>query len=248
MLEPTKPGEEVLLIHAKETGVRLFKESSRPESRLMTIKISEGTVYCEEMNRQETAYRIQNSHATAFTLEIEHPRTWHDSKLTISASSGPHETTDIPSGQRIGVTLKSKGSLTIQVIEEQIEEQCFVLDASWLNRNIVDLKAPASSKGIQKCVRLQGEIDAIQAEIKEQEQAAKTLDEEQKRLLKLIPNGHTEQANEWRTDLATTEKELREIKKTAIPNLKRKLQEARKGLQEALSSLKFTWAGEDSES
>jgi hypothetical protein len=245
VLEPTKPGEEVLLIHAKETGVRLFKEVSRPESRLMTIKITEGTIYCEEMNRQDTAYRIQNSHATAFTLEIEHPRTWHGSKLTISASSGTHERTDIPSGQRISVTLEAKASLTIRVIEEQIEEQCFLLDASWLNRNIVDLKAPASShKGIQKCVRLQGEVDAIQAEIKEQEQAARTLDEEEKRLMKLIPNGHNEQANEWRTDLATTEKELREIKKSTIPHLRRKLQDARKSLQDALSSLKFTWAKE----
>ena len=27
ILEPTKPGEEVLLIHAKETGVRVFKEA-----------------------------------------------------------------------------------------------------------------------------------------------------------------------------------------------------------------------------
>ncbi len=131
------------------------------------------------------------------------------------------------------------------MIEEKIEEQCSVLDASWLNRNVVDVKAPASShKGIQKCVKLQGEIDTIQTEIREHEQTAKTLDEEQKRLLKLIPNGYMEQANEWRTDLATTEKELREIKKTAIPNLKRKLQEARKGLQEALSSLRFTWAEE----
>src|SRR3954454_10940436 len=28
VLGPTKPGEEALLIHAKETGVRVFKESS----------------------------------------------------------------------------------------------------------------------------------------------------------------------------------------------------------------------------
>jgi hypothetical protein len=68
VLEPTKPGEEVLLIHARETGVRIFMESSRPESRRMAIKISEGVAYCEDLNRQETVYRIQNSqryHAAA---------------------------------------------------------------------------------------------------------------------------------------------------------------------------------------
>ncbi len=41
--EPTKTDEEVLSIYAKETGVRIFKETSSPESRRMAIKISEGS-------------------------------------------------------------------------------------------------------------------------------------------------------------------------------------------------------------
>ena len=35
VLEPTKTGDEVLLVYAKETGVRVFKKKSRPESRRM---------------------------------------------------------------------------------------------------------------------------------------------------------------------------------------------------------------------
>jgi hypothetical protein len=245
VLEPTKPGEEVLLIHAKETGVRIFKESSRPESRRMAIKISEGVAYCEDLNRQETVYRVQNSHPDTFSLEIEHPRTWHDSKLEVSVSEGDHKEADIPSGQRIRVTLQGHGNLLVNVKEEQIEEQCFSLDASWLHRNVIALKAPASqNNGIQKCVKLQGQVDHLQAEINEKQQAAKTLAEEQERLMKLIPNGHGEQANAWRTDLANAEKELREIKRSAIPKLKSQLQETRNGLHEALSRLQYEWSGE----
>ncbi len=243
VLEPTKPGDEMLLIHAKETGVRIFKEPTRPGSRRMAIKISEGVVYCEELNRQDTVYRVQNSHPETFPLEIEHPRSWPDSKLEITASSGDHEEADIPSGRRIRVTLRAKGSLTVTVKEEQVVEQRFSLSVSWLNRNVIELRAPATqNKGIQKCINLQGEIDGLQSQIKENEETAATILAEQERLMKLIPNGHGEQANAWRTDLANAEKELREIKRSVIPKLKTQLQKAQNGLHEALSSLRYEWS------
>ncbi len=243
VLETTKPGDDVLLIHAKETGVRVFKEPKRVESRLMAIKISEGTVYREDMKRQKTLYRIQNSHSAAFLMEIEHPRAWTGSTLAVSVSAGDFETVDIPSGQRIRSNLEAKGTLVVTVMEEQVEKQSFALRISWLQSNLIELKAPASNnKEIQKCLQLQKQVDALQADLKEKEDAAKTLEEEQTRLMKLIPNGHNEQANAWRTDLATAEKELRQLRRTAIPKLKHQVQEANKELQEALSGLQFSWS------
>lgn len=245
VLEPTKPGDEMLLIHAKETGVMIFKESTRPGSQRMVIKISEGVAYCEELNRQNTVYRVQNSHPETFPLEIEHPRTWSDSKLDVSVSSGVHEEADIPSGRRIRVTLQPKAGLIVSVKEEQIVEQRYSLNVSWLNRNVIELRAPASqNKGIQKCINLQGEIDSLQSQIKENEETAATILAEQERLMKLIPNGHGEQANTWRTDLANAEKELREIKRSVIPKLKTQLQKAQNGLHEALSGLRYEWSKE----
>jgi hypothetical protein len=244
ILETTKPGDEMLLIHAKETGVRIFKESTRPESRRMAIKISEGIVYCEELNRQETSYRVQNSHPDTFPLEIEHPRTWADSKLEVSVSSGEHEELDIPSGQRIRVTVPARESLTVSVKEKQIVEQRFSLSASWLLGNVIGLKAPASpNKGIQECIDLQGKIDNLESQIKEKQESAATIAEEQERLMKLIPNGHGEQANAWRTDLANAEKELREVKRSEIPKLRGQLKESQNALHKALSSLRYEWSG-----
>jgi hypothetical protein len=243
ILEMTKSGDEMLLIHAKETGVRIFKESTRPESRRMAIRISEGIVYCEESNRQETSYRAQSSHPDMFPLEIEHPRTWHDSKLEVSVSSGVHEEVDIPSGQRIRATLQARGSLTVSVKEEQIVEQRFSLNATWLLGNVIGLKAPASSnKGIQECIDLQVKIDNLESEIKEKQESAATIVEEQERLMKLIPNGHGEQANAWRTDLANAEKELRDVKRSQIPKLRGQLKETQKALHKALGSLRYKWS------
>jgi hypothetical protein len=246
ILEPTKPGEELLLIHAKETGVRVFKDTSRPESRRMAIKISDGLIYCEVLHRQKVAYRVQNSHSSAFTLDIEHPRTWNDSKLTVTVSAAEPEVVDIPSGQRIRTTLEENGGLSVEVIEEHLERQAYSLDMNWIRNSLVEIDAPASrNKGIQKCVKLQEQIDLLQAQIKEHEEAAQAWEQEQKRLLKLIPAAHAEQANEWRTDLATAEKELREIRRTSVPTLKGQIQEARTSLQKALSSLAFSWKSEE---
>jgi hypothetical protein len=248
VMQPTKPDEEVLLIHAKETGVRVSKDCTSPESRRMAIRISAGVAYYEDLSRQQTIYQIRNSHATAFTLEIEHPRMLRDSKLEIAASCDEFGTVDIPNGQRIRVSLESKGQLQVKVTEVRLERQEFALNAYWLAQNVIDLKNPVShDPAIQQCVDLNQKLDTLQNDLKVQINAAKVLDEEQKRLMKLIPNGHLEQANEWRTDLATAENELRDLKKTVIPQLKQQIQDTEYRLNQSLSRLQFQWASDGPE-
>lgn len=244
VLEPTKPEEEVLLVYAKETGVRIHKETNYPRASYVAIQLSEGTAYYEQLRRQQTVFQIQNSQHEAFALELEYPCRWSDSKLEVSVSVGPHEIVKIARGYRIRVTLEAKSTLSVNVSEDKVDEQKFYLSTEWLNDNLILRKHPAANdQGIQRCLALQKDVDTLLEEVDQQERTAKTLDEEQKRLMKLIPNGHNDQANEWRTDLATAEKELREIKRVSIPELKRKLQDAKNSLREGLCSLKFNWTG-----
>jgi len=243
VLEPTKPGGEITLIHAKQTGVQVFKEAGRPEARRLSIRISAGTVYREDLHRAATTYRVQNGHPDPFALEIEHPRALPGSDLKVTASAGAPEGADIPGGRRIRVALPAGGSLVVAVQEERVEEQQFALDARWLLGDFIGLKAPAArDAGIQGCIDLQRKIDAIQAEIAEKEEAAAAIAEEQGRLMKLIPLGHGEQANSWRTDLAKAEAELRAIKRSAIPDLKARKKEALGALRGALDALRYDWS------
>lgn len=242
LMEATKSGEDALLVYAKETGVRVFKKVHQPETRRMAIKISEGTVVNELLHRQRTSYRVRNSHPETFTLEIEHPRTWTDSDLKISLSAGVHEEAEIPSGRRIRVTLPAGESLEVRVVEEQVDETQFSLSVAWLVGNVIGLKvSPARAKGVQACIELQKKIDGLEAEIREQTEKSKTLAEEQGRLMKLIPNGHAEQAHAWRTDLADAETELREVKRSVLPKLRGQLKEAKETLYDALARLQYNW-------
>ena len=143
------------------------------------------------------------------------------------------------------MTLEANANLRVTVKEELIVKYQFSLDAAWLQTNVIELKMPLTKQdGILDCITLQKRIDDLQAELNDKVLAAQTIDEEQERLMKLIPNGHQEQANEWRNDLAKAEKELREIRRTAVPKLNAQIQEANKAAQKALESLQYSWSGE----
>ncbi len=98
-----------------------------------------------------------------------------------------------------------------------------------------------TERDLSKCIELQRQFDSLEADLKKQESAAATITQEQERLVTLIPNGHKEQANAWRKDLADAERELREIKRSKIPNIKAQLSEVGNSLHEALGSLQYEW-------
>ena len=75
IMEPTRPGEEALLVYAKEMGVKIAKDVGRPESRRMRINISEGAIYSEDLTWRKAEYLVANSRSEPFLLEIEHSRT-----------------------------------------------------------------------------------------------------------------------------------------------------------------------------
>ncbi len=208
----------------------------------MAIRIAKGSVYAENRNRRKINYRVQNSRGEAFSLEIEYPRLWTGSKIEAKAVKCDLESLETTSGNLLRATLPSKGKLSVDVVEERIERQQFALDGDWLKRSFIEVHAPYEpNPDIQKCISLQADVARIESAIEEQEQSAKALEEEQTRLMKLIPNGMLEQANEWRNDLASAERSLREIKRVKIPALKSELKSARDKLTKALSQLQYRW-------
>jgi hypothetical protein len=242
VLEPTRSGAEVLLIYAKETGVRVSKESGKTETRRIAINISEGAAYCEERLRQETVYRIVNNHATAFLFEIEHLRTWSDSEIKAMASAGDCHLADITNGKRLRVSLEAKGDLRVTVTEVLIVKTTFELTSRWLQTDIVETTNPLSPPNeVLECVEIQKQIDGWQRQLTEKVLETKTIEEEQKRLMKLIPNAHQDQGNEWRSDLAKSERELRDLQRIVIPKLNSDMHDARKRLKESLLRLRFSW-------
>lgn len=251
ILENTTPGQDAFLVHAKETGVKVHKEQSRVESRRVGVRIKDGMVRCEQASRTAATYTITNFKAESFDFEIEHSRALPHSKCNVTVSEGDAKTAETPSGWRISITLPQGGpqaeALKVVVTESSLELQAYGLGAVhgplWLQQNLITVRNPLShNEGILAVIELQAKVDELNAQIKEAEEQVGTLKEDQERLMKLIPNGHADQANNWRSDLAENETMLRTVTRTTLPVLKQHQREATRAVQEALAALTVSWS------
>jgi hypothetical protein len=78
--------------------------------------------------------------------------------------------------------------------------------AWWIEQNIVATKNPLSKRGpIQNVLGLQQRVQELRQKINEYNTAVTNTKEEQERLLKLIPQGHQTQADQWRRELGENE-------------------------------------------
>jgi len=246
VLENTKQGEETFLVHAVETGVKAFREAGNVESRRIRVKIAEGLVYCEQLTTQQTKYRVQNSKGENFQFEIEHNRQWAGSKLSVAVDEGQQTSVDTPSGCRISTTLPSNGTLVVTVTEQLVQEQQYGINPYWLQQNFVIVNHPLGrNKSIQAVIEAQQAVDAVQNSINESEEEVSTLTEEQERLIALIPNLHAAQANASKNELADAEDQIKTLKKTTLPQLRKELKKATDAVQSAMLKLKTDWTDED---
>lgn len=246
VLEAAKKGEESLLIHAVETGVKVFREISPVEQKQISIRIKDGLVYSESLSTLKTTYKVDNSKPEEFDFDIECLRAYQGSKLDITVEEGQFTTVDTAKGQRISTKLAADGTLSVTVIETLVQSQQWAVYAEWLQCSIIDVKHPlARNKGINKVIELQEKVESLQEKIEESEEEVRTHTGEQERLLKLIPSVHAEQANQYKNDLNESEQAIRLLKKTTLPTLRKDLLKAEEDVQNALDSLKADWKDSD---
>jgi len=249
VLEACKPGEDVILVHAKETGVKVFKKSDPVEQRRVSIKFNKGRIVTEESYRQRTVYSVENVKNEVFRFEAEYRRTWQGSAIKASDNS---EVTNTANGVRLGCTLDAgsniwgNGEQTLEVVETCVRNLEFPASSAWLESQILAVKNPLSkNRGVQKCVELQKKISELQDQVNENDEQIDGIKEEQERLNNMIPNALADQKCEFGLRLSANEKELSRLNRTENPRIKKEIAALEAELIEALSSLSVSWT-EDS--
>jgi len=243
VLESCKPGEDAILVHAKETGVKIFKTANPVEQRRVSIKFNKGQILTEESYRQRTVYAAESVKAEEFQLELEYKRVWAGSAIK---SSDNAKITNTANGVRLGCVLTENGDQTVEVVETYTRSLEFSASPAWIENNILAVKNPLSkNKGVQKCVELQKKISTLQEQYEENNEQVEEIKEEQIRLNILIPNGEAEQAREWRSELSANEKELRRLSRTENPRIKKEIAALEDELQTTLLSLTTSWSEEE---
>lgn len=243
ILEACKPGEDVILVHAKETGVKVFKKPQPVEQRRISIKFNKGRILCEESYRQRVEYSIENSKPEEFQLELEYKKVWQGS--TIKASDNA-VVTNTANGVRLGCKLVPNADLSVELVETYTRSLEFGASPQWIEAYIIAIKNPLmKNKGIQKCVDLQKKIAELATQIEDNDEQIESIKEEQTRLKDLIPSAHADQANSWKSELGENEKSLRNLNRVENPRLKKEMTALEIELNETLQSLTASWEDEE---
>jgi hypothetical protein len=242
ILEACKPGEDVILVHAKETGVKIFKKAEPVEQRRISIKFNKGRILTEESYRQRVSYSVENAKPEEFQLELEYKKIWQGSTITTSDGIVVTQTAN---GVRLGCKLAPNGDKTVELVETYTRSLDFGATPQWLEGNILAIEHPLSkNKGIKKCVELQTKISELYQQINDNDEQIEEIKEEQTRLKDLIPSAHADQANTWKSELGENEKKLRSLTRTENPRLKKEVVALEKEIADTLASLTATWEEE----
>jgi len=257
VLEATKPGEERTLPHARENGVRVFKNppgsnGGSTSDRRVRIEITKGTVVIDNVNTHETVYRFNNSKPETFNVEVEHPRQIGDARTTFQVKGNSGPTAALENGLRIPAKLPGKGQLEVRVQETYPISQTIILYESpvqnfqWFLRSVLEVDNPpeklVKSRKITNVIDLFNKVTEANEKVRDAEQEVQVLSREQARKLELVKSGGSgAQVDTWRQELATNEKDIHSLEREKVPALKKAVKEAENALTEALKALTVSW-------
>lgn len=252
VLETTKPGENRMLPHCLENGVKIAKEMKPTENRRAALRISDGVGIVEDVFTAVTTYSIENKKEEPFKLAVEHSNTLNGHPNLNVDFDGvevkEREKLADGSGYRLYFELQPKQAVTLTVTETSLLSQKSLIGGQfyWLKSNVIDTKNPLSKdKQVLAAVAVQEKIDGVNADINDAKSRRQELTEQGERVRENLAAakdvGNTTTVAEWVSDLDKTEKEIRDIDKKVVPNLQKKLKELQADLTEELKKISANW-------
>jgi hypothetical protein len=254
VLDTAKPGENRMLPHCLENGVKIAKETKPTENKRLSLKISDGVGITEDVYTAVSTYKIENKKDEKFKIALEHTNQLGGANTNVDFDGvevKEKEKLADGTGYRLYFELAPKQSVDLVVTETSVASQKVSIGHyySWLRQNVIDVKNPlAKDKQVQVCVKLQEKIDGLNAEINEAAERREELTEQGERVRQNLAAakdvGNSTTVSEWVADLDKTEKEIRKIDKEITPALNKKVKEATAELQEALKEITADWKAE----
>jgi hypothetical protein len=240
-LDACKPGEERLLLHAKETGVLVKQDIKAREDKLTSTKLSNGIATSEWVYTSVTTYTIKNSKKETFVLELDHenqiPGAEVKSSIPVSES--------LSDGVRLKIELKPDAQVTVPVTETYVNATEMAFDGNWLRRSsFIDTQNPRKTDPqVLEVVKLQNEVDRLQQEERVAQNRVATLTGEQGRIRENLKafGEKSEEAGGMRKNLIAAETEIKSLNDTGIPDLQKQREAVQKKLDVEKKKLTVTW-------
>ena len=253
-----KEGEDALLPHALEMGVKVKQKVVPTKSRRIGIRVSDGVAVESHHNQSQTEYQIRSSSESTMPMVLDHNCVLADSKIEcclLRPNGEPVtlETGELSQGRRIEFDLQAKDEVVISISETKVRKsQVRLIEntphqdlrVTWLYENFVDADSTVvDNPNVKQCVELQRTLDEVNQQISHAQNEISRLTQRQERLRKNIQSGGGEQTLlRWQNDLGKAEDAIVQLEEQRTPELIKQRDDIREQLFNALRTLTLDWA------
>jgi hypothetical protein len=204
----------------------------------------------EQLEVQQTQYRIRNNREEEFQFEIEHvtANPPGQSELHIDGVKVGDliQTSD---AVRVPFLLPKSTNLEMTATEVMVRMNRITLQGmsgcQWLSQNFFSKDHPISrDPKFNILVERQKALTEAQRKVQEGDQEIRTLAQEQGRLAGYLQSAKegNPNLNQWSQDQAANEKRIRELERNELPTRRQAVIKAEEALQETLVNLTVTWS------
>jgi len=249
VLDSTKPGENRMLPHCLENGVKIVRGKGGVEVRRSSIKISEGAAVVEQVQTGVTEYAIENKKAEPFKVALEHvARVVGDNAHIDFSGVEVKEKEKIDNGWRAYFEVAANQKFTLTVTESNLDKQTTIFRNrfDWISRNIIDVESPLTEDPqIQKCIQIQAKIDESERENNAARTCIQDLNQQVERVRANLESAQSVASggklDKWIDDLDESENEIRKINKKTLPELAKKISSLTEEMSVALQKVTAKW-------
>lgn len=245
ILETAKPGENRMLPHCLENGLKIIKEPGEANVVLISAKISDNAVLQEHLRLASTKYVIENKKDETFKVALEHSYVLGAKANSQFAGLKPDETEKITNGERLYFSVKPHESLTLTVSEQLVQANSVRIGNSvhWIQQNLFGQTDFERNDSVKECMDVQKKIDKVNKQIEEVNNRREKLESQMERARKSLEalSGRVDSTKEWSDSLSADDKEIRKIDDTTLPELEKQLNDLNEKLTNLVSKLSLSW-------
>lgn len=242
VLEGTKPGEERLVPHAVETGVRLRQDVDELVQKVVGIRYSDNIAYFESSQEQQTYYNIKNSKNEEFEFVLDHNLLLRSGCKCYLGNEEIVPSESLKNGVRLAFKLLPNQEVVLKVVENALisSSQNLTSNFQYFYDLIVTNECSlADDPNLLSVLELKKKLDQNSAEIAEVNTNISRLLGEQTEIRSNLSADQTSQR--WRDDLASVADEIKELTRTTLPALNAQRKTLTEQYYAAIKELKNEW-------
>lgn len=247
VLPAAKIGQDSLMPYALETGVKVFEVREEPETKLASIKVSNGIVVGQNVQVNNYTYSFDNAKNEKHEIYFDFKCPMHDDRKIV-AKAGEKVLTVVKAlsdGYRFKLTLEPSVVTEVKVVETASALTNITLTLSymgWFIGQYVENGPLKDLDVLDNVLSLNSKIAECKLKIEKAGEEVEKLVTKQGRLRENIKVGaNDENKNKWITELNKCEEKISKLEDADIPAHEAEVISLTKKFESAVKELSFDW-------